>query len=164
MKYPWDESRWLFSHGGLADQKNPCQSQRSLRSPACSMCVTLLLSCSFSLVLAHIYSISTDGIWLHLIHSSLWWRAVITLLKMGTIVMLPCCSQVDTPQTHSLSLEKHSPFPANLTANKLQSQPLPIMPDGCLVHHWWSHHCWLEGLWSGVDSWDWQACGNKLEF
>lgn len=40
---------------------------------------------------------------------------------MGTIVMLPCCSQVDTPQTHSLSLEKHSPFPRILAANKLKS-------------------------------------------
>lgn len=35
--------------------------------------------------------------------------------------MLPCCSQVDTPQTHSLSLEKHSPFPRILAANKLKS-------------------------------------------
>ncbi len=115
------------------------------------MCLLLFVS----LVLAHIYPISTDGIWLHLIHSSLWWRAVITLLKMGTIVMLPCCSQVDTPQTPRLSLEKHSLFPANLTANKLQSQPLPMMPDGCLVHHRWSQHCWLEGfgqVWThGID-------------
>lgn len=40
---------------------------------------------------------------------------------MGTIVMLPCCSQVHTPQSHSLSLEKHSPFPRILAANKLKS-------------------------------------------